>query len=241
MRKGFQRTATILNLVGNLLQILSFLLLLPLIFVVIYWGRMGDGIGTIVAFVIPAAISFSLGLVLKSKFPSGVLGTQGSMLMCAVGWVLVSAIGALPYVIGLGSGYLNAYFEAMSGFTTTGITVLTGLDNMARSILFWRAFTQWLGGLGILSFFLIVTFRGAVAHHIYGAESHKISSGRPAPGLYSTLRILWCIYVAFTVFGVVVLAVEKMPVFDSLCHTLTALSTGGFSPYDSSIEFYRQA
>ncbi|MBN2270162.1 MAG: TrkH family potassium uptake protein, partial [Sedimentisphaerales bacterium] len=90
----------------------------------------------------------------------------------------------------------------------------------------------------ILSFFLIVTFRGAVAHHIYGAESHKISSGRPAPGLFSTLRILWFIYAAFTVLGVAVLTIEKMPFFDSLCHTLTALSTGGFSPHDSSIEFY---
>ena len=239
MRKGFQRTSTILHLLGNLLQILSFLLLIPLVVVFIYWGRMGEGIGTIAAFVVPAALSFSLGLVLMNKFEAGKLDTQGSMLMCALGWLCVSALGALPYVIGLGSGYLNAYFEAMSGFTTTGITVFTGLCNMPRSILFWRAFTQWLGGLGILSFFLIVTFRGAVAHHIYGAESHKISSGRPAPGLFSTLRILWCIYVVFTVFGVVVLTIEKMPIFDSLCHALTALSTGGFSPHDSSIEFYR--
>jgi len=241
MRKGFQRTATILHLVGNLLQILSFLLLLPLAVVFVYWGRMGDGVGTIAAFVIPAAVSFSLGIVLTAKFEGGKLGTQGSMLMCALGWLCVSAIGALPYVIGLGSGYLNAYFEAMSGFTTTGITVFTGLDNMPRSILFWRAFTQWLGGLGILSFFLIVTFRGAVAHHIYGAESHKISSGRPAPGLFSTLRILWGIYAVFTVLGGVVLTIEKMPVFDSICHALTALSTGGFSPHDSSIEFYKLA
>lgn len=239
MRKGFQRTGTILHLVGNLLQILSFLLLLPLVVVFIYWGRMGDGIGTIAAFLIPAAISFSLGLVLMNNFESGELGTQGSMLMCAVGWLFVSALGALPYIIGVGSGYLNGYFEAMSGFTTTGFTVFTGLDEMPRSILFWRAFTQWLGGLGILSFFLIVTFRGALAHHIYGAESHKISSGRPSPGLFSTLRILWAIYVAFTVLGAIVLTVERMPVFDSVCHSLTALATGGFSPHDSSIAFYR--
>lgn len=241
MRKGFQRTATILHLVGNLLQVLSILLLLPLVLVVLYWGQKGEGVGTIAAFVIPAAVSFSLGMVLTAKFEGGELGTQGSMLMCALGWLCVSAVGALPYVIGLGSGYLNAYFEAMSGFTTTGITVFTGLDNMPRSILFWRAFTQWLGGVGILSFFLIVTFRSAAAHHIYGAESHKISSGRPAPGLFSTLRILWGIYAVFTVLGVVVLTVEKMPFFDSLCHTLTALSTGGFSPHDASIEFYKIA
>jgi trk system potassium uptake protein TrkH len=239
MRKGFQRTATIFYLVGNLLRILSFLLLLPLVVVFIYWGQRGEGIATIAAFVLPAAISFSLGLILMYKFEGGELGTQGSMLMCAVAWLCASALGALPYVIGIGSGYLNAYFEAMSGFTTTGITVFSGLDNMPRSILFWRAFTQWLGGLGILSFFLIVTFRGALAHHIYGAESHKISSGRPAPGLFNTLRILWGIYVGFTVLGILLLSLEGMGVFNSLCHTLTALSTGGFSPHDSSIAFYR--
>ncbi|MHC4741794.1 MAG: TrkH family potassium uptake protein [Planctomycetota bacterium] len=239
MRKGFQRTGTILHLLGNLLRILSILLLLPLVVVFIYWGQMGEGITTIAAFVLPAAISYSLGRVLMYRFQGGELDTQGSMLLCAVAWLSASALGALPYVIGIGSGYLNAYFEAMSGFTTTGITVYTGLDYMPRSILFWRAFTQWLGGLGILSFFLIVTFRGALAHHIYGAESHKISSGRPSPGLFSTLRILWTIYIAFTFLGISALSLEQMPVFDSVCHTLTALSTGGFSPHDSSIEFYR--
>lgn len=216
-------------------------MLLPLILVAVYWGKMGEGPTTVAAFLVPAAISFSLGLILVARFKVGELGTQGSMLMCALGWLAVSAVGALPYVIALRAGCLDAYFEAMSGFTTTGITVFAGLDKMPRSILFWRSLTQWLGGLGILSFFLIVTFKGAVAHHIYGAESHKISSGRPAPGLFSTLRILWGIYIAFTVFGVAVLTLEKMPVFDSLCHTLTALSTGGFSTHDASIEFYSLA
>jgi len=109
---------------------------------------------------------------------------------------------------------------------------------MPRSILFWRALTQWLGGLGILSFFLVLTFQAGGAHHIFGAESHKISSRRPAPGLFHTLRIIWAIYVIFTILAAAVLAVEGMPVFDSVCHALTAMSTGGFSPHDSSIAFY---
>jgi len=127
----------------------------------------------------------------------------------------------------------------MSGFTTTGITIYSGLDDMPRSILFWRALTQWLGGLGILSFFLVLTFQAGGAHHIFGAESHKISSRRPAPGLFHTLRIIWAIYAIFTLLAAAVLAIEKMPVFDAVCHALTALATGGFSPHDSSIEFYR--
>jgi trk system potassium uptake protein TrkH len=200
---------------------------------------MGDGWITVSAFVIPALISFSFGLILRNKFKPGMLDTTGSMLMCALSWLVASALGSLPFIIGISSSILNAYFEAMSGFTTTGITVYSGLDGMPRSILFWRALTQWLGGVGILSFFLAITFQGSGVHHIFGAESHKISSGRPAPGLINTLKILWGIYATFTLLAMVTLAIEGMPIFDAICHALTTLSTGGFSTHDSSIEFYR--
>lgn len=239
MRNGFLRINCILHFVGGLLEILGLVLLLPLVVVMVYWGQNGDGWVTVTAFVVTAMISFSLGLVLRSKFRKVKLDTTGAMLMCALGWLFASAIGALPFIIAIGSNCLDACFEAMSGFTTTGITVLSGLDDLPRSILFWRALTQWLGGIGILSFFLMVIFQSGGAHHMFGAESHKISSVRPAPGLFHTLRILWAIYATFTVFAAAILTLEKMPVFDAVCHALTALSTGGFSPHDSSIEFYR--
>jgi trk system potassium uptake protein TrkH len=196
---------------------------------------------TVNAFVFPAAFSLVVGFILKNTYRSEMLDTISSMLMCAIGWLACSAVGAVPFVIGIRSGYLNAYFEAMSGFTTTGITVYTGLDQMPHSILFWRALTQWFGGLGILSFFLIVTFRASTAHHIFGAESHKISATRPAPGLFNTLKILWLIYGGFTLLAIVILMVLRMPAFDAVCHAFTALSTGGFSPHDASIGFYRQS
>ena len=85
---------------------------------------------------------------------------------------------------------------------------------------------------------MAVTFRGSGAHHVFGAESHKISAGRPVPGLLNTLKILWGIYGLFTLLATIVFTIEGMPIFDSLCHSLTALSTGGFSPHDSSIEYY---
>jgi len=238
MRNGFRRISCIFHFIGNLLEILGLILLFPLIIVLIYWGQKGDGWITATAFAIAALISFSLGMILRHKFKPAAIDTTGSMLICALSWLVVSAIGALPFVIATPSNYLDAYFEAISGFTTTGITIYSGLDDMPRSILFWRALTQWLGGLGILSFFLVLTFRAGGAHHIFGAESHKISSGRPAPGLYHTLRIIWAIYAIFTLLAAAVLAIERMPVFDALCHALTALATGGFSPHDSSIEFY---
>jgi len=213
----------------------------PVIVAIAYWGQKGDGWTTVIAFIAPALLAFVLGLLLRTVFKPTTFGTAGSMLMCALGWLVASALGAVPFVIGIKSGYLDAYFEAMSGFTTTGITVYSGLDEMPRSILFWRSLTQWLGGLGILSFFLIVVFRGSGAHHIFGAESHKISSGRPAPGLFNTLKILWAIYAGFTLLAAGAYAVEKMPIFDAVCHALATLSTGGFSPHDSSIDFYRLA
>ncbi len=239
MRNRFQRTNSIFHFIGDLLEILGLILLFPLIVVIAYWGKNGDGWRTVSAFAIASVISFFVGLALRKIFKSEELDTTGSMLMCSLGWIFASAVGALPFIIGIGSGWLNAYFEAMSGFTTTGITLFSGLDDMPRSILFWRSITQWLGGIGILSFFLIITFRGSGTHHIFGAESHKISSGRPAPGMYNTLKILWGIYAMFTLLAAVVLTIEKMPLFDSVCHALCTLSTGGFSPHDSSIEFYR--
>jgi len=238
MRNGFRRINCILHFIGGLLEILGLVLLFPLIVVIYYWGQMGDGWITGASFVLTSLVSFSLGMVLRHKFEAEKLDTTGSMLMCALGWLFASAIGALPFVIGIGANYLDACFEAMSGFTTTGITVFSGLDDMPRSILFWRALTQWLGGIGILSFFLMVISQSGGAHHMFGAESHKISSARPAPGLFNTLRILWAIYAFFTVLAAAILSLEKMPVFDAVCHALTALSTGGFSPHDSSIQFY---
>lgn len=219
--------------------LLSIVFLIPLIVVFIHWEQNGDNWNTILAFVIPAIAALLLGLTLNRLFkPHGGIGMAGSMLLCSLGWVLVSAFGALPFVIGIKSNYLDAFFESVSGFTTTGITVYVGLDDMPKSILFWRALTQLVGGIGILSFFLMITFRGGGAHHIFGAESHKISSRRPVPGLFNTVRILWGIYLLFTVLSVVILFIEGMPFFDAVCHSFTALSTGGFSPHDSSIEYY---
>jgi trk system potassium uptake protein TrkH len=203
-----------------------------------YWGRWGDGVDTLTAFVVPSVACLVAGRLLKRSVEPQPPDMTGSMLICGLGWISASALGALPFVIGIGSSYLNGFFEAMSGFTTTGITVFSGLDEMPRSILFWRALTQWVGGLGILSFFLAVTFKGSGAHHVFGAESHKIASTRPVPGIFHTLKILWGIYGAFTGAGALALTLEGMPVFDSLCHSLTALSTGGFSPHDASIAFY---
>ncbi|MCG6982916.1 MAG: TrkH family potassium uptake protein, partial [Deltaproteobacteria bacterium] len=112
-------------------------------------------------------------------------------------------------------------------------------DQMPKSILFWRALTQWVGGLGILTMFMLVIFRGGSPHKLFGAEGHKINVDRPVPGLANTIRVLFSIYAGCTCFIALALFALGMGFFDSICHSLTALSTGGFSPHDASIEYYR--
>jgi trk system potassium uptake protein TrkH len=210
----------------------------PLVLVLIY-GEFHQGPETLEAFLLPAALSLFLGIFLHRVLRARPLNRLQSALICSVGWLGFSAIGALPFMIGIHSTYLDGFFEAMSGFTTTGITMFTGLDQMPKSILFWRAITQWVGGLGILTMFMLVAFRGGSPHKLFGAEGHKINVDRPVPGLANTIRVLFIIYAGFTCFIALALFALGMPLFDSICHSFTTLSTGGFSPHDASIEYYR--
>ncbi len=229
----------VLHYLGALYWIFGLVLLVPL-FVLVAYARAGYGEVSPFAFVIPAVSAWVLGFMLKREWSFGPLDSRSSMLVCALGWITISALGAIPLWLGLKTTYLNAYFEAVSGFTTTGITMFQGLDHMPRSVIFWRGFMQWLGGLGILTFFLAVAFSGGSAHQLFSAESHKIFSKRPAPGVFRTLRILWFIYTAFTVLIIFLLLLEGVSFFDAMTHTCAALSTGGYSPYDASIGHYQQ-
>jgi trk system potassium uptake protein TrkH len=227
----------IFNFLGTTFFVLAGILLFPLSIAVIT-GEIHD-LSIVKAFVYPAALSCVIGAVLKKVFSGGNPNIFQAMLVCGLGWVSFSALGAFPFVIGVKAAYLDSFFEAMSGFTTTGITLFTGLDMMPRTIVFWRSFTQWLGGIGILTFFLVVTYRGRSVHHLFGAESHKIRVCRPVPGLINTVKILLTIYAGFTCGVAAALCAAGMSLFDSVCHSFTALSTGGFSPHDASIGYYQ--
>jgi trk system potassium uptake protein TrkH len=121
----------------------------------------------------------------------------------------------------------------------TGITVFQNLDSMAHSVLLWRGLIQWFGGLGILTFFLFITFRSeSELWQLFTAESHKIDTSRPVPNIFRSIKILWLIYILFTVVEFLLLVGFQMLPFDALIHSLTTLSTGGFSNYDASIGHY---
>ncbi|MBN2070980.1 MAG: TrkH family potassium uptake protein [Candidatus Krumholzibacteriota bacterium] len=208
---------------------------------VVFGAGHASDLKLIYAFALPIILSAGAGVLLHWSFRTDTINNTHAMLICSVGWLVFSAVGAIPYVIAIGSSFIDGFFEAMSGFTTTGITMYTGLDEMPRCVIFWRALTQWIGGLGILTFFLAIRSRGAGSHWLFGAESHKIDLGRPVPGLANTLAILWFIYSGFTAATLLGLWATGMSFFDSVCHSFTALSTGGFSPHDASIEYYQLA
>jgi trk system potassium uptake protein TrkH len=186
-----------------------------------------------------SAISCLLGLLLKTLFNSNTLNKLQAVMVCSLGWITLSFVGALPFYFLSPAGFLNSYFETISGFTTTGFTMLTNLQTLPHSLLFWRALIQWIGGLGILTFFLAVFSATGAAHRLYSAESHKISTERLVPGLSHMLKILWSIYLGITAAIALALLISGVGWFDSISHALTTISTGGYSTYDASIGHFQ--
>ncbi|MBN1858200.1 TrkH family potassium uptake protein, partial [Candidatus Bipolaricaulota bacterium] len=191
-------------------------------------------------YMIPAASAAAVGILLISAFRPHRLSAGAAMAVAAIGWIGLSMLGALPYWIALDLSYLDALIEAVSGLTTTGVTVLRGLDGLPNSLLFWRAMTQWVGGLGIFTLFLTVALRGE-SHGLLAVEAHTAFAQRLSPGLFASLRKLWLLYVCMTVVCGVVLWLEGMSPFDAVAHALTTVSTGGFSTHDANIGYFRAA
>ena len=226
----------ILNFIGYILFITGLLMLIPLLYANIFENN-----NSRVGFFIASFFSLFIGIVFMKFFKRSKITLTQGMLICGLGWIVFSFVAAIPYAIDLNKSFLDSYFEAMSGVTTTGITMFSGLDHMPKSILLWRSMTQWIGGLGILTFFIGITSQGGDANILFGAESHKINSARPVPGIVNTVKILWMIYTLFTVIITVALYFSGLSFFDSINHAMTALSTGGFSTHDASIEYYKIA
>ncbi len=234
------RIHQIIYLLGWLFLILSGLLLLPLIYSII----IGDSDSVIQGFTVSITVSLLAGMISLKFKPKEhpALNLSGGMILCALAWIGVSLVGGIPFMIGLNVSFVDAFFESVSGFTTTGITVFTGLDTMSHPILLWRSLIQGVGGLGILTFFLFVTFQNeGDIWQLFTAESHKISTSRPVPNIFRTIQIFWGIYGLFIFLEFTILWALGMPSFDALIHALTSLSTGGFSNHDASVGYYALA
>ena len=169
------------------------------------------------------------------------LGHRSAFLAVTVCWVAACGLGALPLMLhpAVHLTVVDAFFESTSGFTTTGATVLSGLDSLPRSLLLWRSLTQWLGGMGmVLLGVAVFPILGVGGMQLYKAEAPGPTSDKITPRIAETAKVLWILYVGLTVAEILLLGLGGMPWFDSVCHTLTTISTGGFSTQDGSLGHY---
>lgn len=164
------------------------------------------------------------------------LRTRDGFLVVSAAWLIASAFGALPYIFSGSLGNVDAIFESVSGFTTTGSTVMAPIEGTHRALLLWRSLTQWLGGMGIILFAVaLMPLLGVGGMQLFKAEVPGPVADKLTPRVAVTARRLWLIYVGMTAIEWALLVVAGMTPFEALCHALTTMSTGGFSTLDTSI------
>lgn len=225
----------IIYLLGWILNIEAVFMLLPCIVAVIY--RESSGLW----FLLIMAVCGILGLLLTRKKPDNmVFFAREGFVSVALSWIVLSFFGALPfYLSGEIPVFEDAMFEVISGFTTTGASILTDVEGLSYCMLMWRSFTHWIGGMGVLVFILsILPLAGGYNMYIMKAESPGPSVGKLVPRVKATAKILYGIYLFMTVVEVVLLLAGGMPLFDSLATSFGTAGTGGFGIKNSSIAFY---
>ncbi|MDA3928651.1 MAG: TrkH family potassium uptake protein [Prolixibacteraceae bacterium] len=223
----------ILRTLGFLLIGESLILLLALAVSFIY--KDGDSI----AFLESALITMTVGglFIATTYKASKKIGKREGYIIVSIVWIFFSLFGSLPYLLSNSiPSFTNAFFETMSGFTTTGSSILNNIEEMPHGILFWRSITQWVGGMGIvvLSLAVLPAF-GIGGMSLFTAESPGISPDKVNPKIKDTAKILWNVYLIFTLAETILLFVGGMGVFDAVCHSFTTMATGGYSTKQASI------
>ena len=229
---NYRMIATVL---GYTLCVEAVFLLLP-VPVSLYYGESGWH-----AFLLTAALCMALG-VLLTRVPVKRRQMQGrdGYVAVALVWVVLSLFGALPYVwSGAIGNYIDALFETISGLTTTGATILSGVESHAKCVLFWRSQTQWMGGMGVLVLFLaLMPHLGRGAVYLMRAESPGPIKSKLVPKVGQTAKILYAIYIALTLLEAIALRIAGMGWYDAINHSFTTIATGGFSVRNDSIASY---
>ena len=193
------------------------------------------------AFLLPAVLLAVLGLAASLRTPKNTtIFARDGLAIVALVWVLMSAFGALPFVIsGEIPSFIDAFFETVSGFTTTGSTILTDVEALSHGTLFWRSFAHWVGGMGVLVFAMaVLPMTDGRAMHLMRAEVPGPTVGKISSKLSDSAKILYAIYFAMTLAEVVLLCAGGMPLFDSLIHAFGTAGTGGFSNKGLSVGAY---
>ncbi len=222
----------ILKIQGFLLVVLASMMMAPLAFALYY--RSSDILALSTSMVVTLAVGGALVLAFKSHKR---IGTRESFVSVSLGWILASVFGALPfYLHGSFGPYIDCVFEAMSGFTTTGATILTHIEDVPRGLLFWRSLTHWLGGMGIILLTIaVLPTLGMSPGLLYRAEMPGPIKERLKPKIKDTAKILWLIYLFMTLLETLLLMMGGLDLYDALCHTFGTLATGGFSTSTESV------
>ncbi len=223
--------------ISLILRYMTVVMLIPIAVSVYYQDKLSAS-----AFAITMFITLIIGIFLHPKrIQSDLLNDfkkTEALGTVACSWIILSFVSMIPYLF-YGLSPINSLFEAVSGITTTGATILTDFSAYPKSMFFWRSFTQWLGGMGIIVLFIAILPQFAVAgRQMFSAESPGPTDGKFTPRVKSTAAVLWNMYTAFTIALIIILKCLGMPLYDAVCNAMSTISCGGFSPNPNSIIGY---
>ena len=231
----------IINIVGKMMVLLALMMLLPLFVSIIY----SEGIRNVLSFLIPIVIFGGLGLLLSyNKLKKEKIGAKEGIIIVGLTWIIISLFGCIPFLISKEiPNFFDAFFEMASGFTTTGASILQDVEKLSYSMIFWRSFSHWIGGMGVLVFILalIPESKEGSSMHILRAESAGPQVGKLVSKMKATSRILYLIYFTLTILEILFLTLgpdEKMTFFNSVIYSLGTAGTGGFSMDSTGLQFY---
>lgn len=222
-------------ILGWVLVLEAIFMLMPCLVAVVYQEKSG------VAFLATAAVCAAAGLLMiKSKPKNKNYYAREGFVIVALSWIVMSLFGALPFILsGEIPSFVDALFEIVSGFTTTGASILSDVEALSHASLFWRSFSHWIGGMGVFVFLLIVLpLTGGSNMHLMRAESPGPSVGKLVPKVRETAKILYIIYIAMTIVEIIILLLGGMPLFDAITLSFGTAGTGGFGIKNSSIADY---
>ena len=227
----------ILNIVGILILFLGMSMIFPLFFGLYYHDQ--SVLPLTKAMVITIAAGLSLFVFFRKAKVEHISHREG-MAIVAIGWVAIGFFGAIPFYLGTEfNTFMDAFFESVSGFTTTGSSILTDIEAVSKGLLFWRSFIQWLGGMGIIVLSVaILPFLGVGGMQLYKAEVPSPVPDKLKPRIRDTATTLWKVYALISLAEVALLMIGGMTLYDALCHAFTTMPTGGFSTKNASIAHY---
>ena len=221
----------VLYTMGRVVLLEAAFLVLPMAVSLLYGERCAVSFGLTI--LVALAVGFLLTFLCRGSH--GTSSIKDGFMIVALTWIMLSAIGALPFVFSREiPSYVDAFFETVSGFTTTGATILTDVEALSRGMIFWRSFTHWIGGMGILVFVVMLLKTTDRSINILKAEMPGPTVDKLAPKSRDTARILYLLYISLTVLETVLLLLGGMGLFDSVVHSLSTAGTGGFGAYNAS-------